>query len=85
MIEFSPYFREYILGVYAAKVEEFYTKIGILVYLSILTAIIGVGVLGSISAILALVGAGVLLVYQYKYKIAEKLGLSYGVPNLEEI
>ena len=85
LIEFSPYFREHILGSYAAKLEEAYVKSGILAYLCILVSIIGVGLLGTVSAILSLAGAGVLLLYHFKYAIAERLGLSYGVPKLEEI
>ena len=84
-MEFSPYFREYILASYAESAERAYTKIGLLVYLCVLTAIIGVGILANIAAIFNLVGALTLLVFHFKYIIAEKFGLNFGLPKLEEI
>jgi hypothetical protein len=64
--------------------EEAYTKVGILLYISVLVAIIGVGVLGVISAIVPAVAAFIFLAYLLKHKIAEKLGINYGIPKLDD-
>ena len=85
LLEFSPYFREQILGTYASKFDEGLEKSGILLYLAIAVAIIGVGVLSFISAMLSFGGAAALLIYNYKYKIFEKLGMNYNAPKLEEL
>ncbi|OMJ91031.1 hypothetical protein SteCoe_6493 [Stentor coeruleus] len=85
LLEFSPYFRENILGSYASKLEGTFAKVGILLYISILVAIVGVGILGSITAIVGIIACCALLIYEFKYKIAEKLGLNLAFPNIEEI
>lgn len=73
------------MGSFTSKLEGSFAKVSILVYISILVAIVGVGVLGSITAIIGIIASCALLIYEFKYKIAEKIGLNLSLPNIEEI
>ncbi|OMJ81082.1 hypothetical protein SteCoe_18545 [Stentor coeruleus] len=85
LLEFSPYFREYIMGSFTSKLEGSYAKISLLLYISVLVAIIGIGVLGFITATIDIIASCALLIYEFRHKITEKLGLKLALPSIEQI
>ena len=84
LLEFSPYFRDNVLGEYVMHFEQGLEKAGILLYLGILISLVGIGEISSIASISCLTAAVALAIYNCKHQIYEKLGMSYEMPKIEE-